>query len=126
MEESRLILFAHGSSDPEWLAPFQDLFWDLSIDLGPDRVRLAFMESADPTLAATVADAVRDGIGNIRILPLFLSAGGHVSRDIPVMVDAVRERFPGIEIEILPPVGTHPSFGRMVRDIARSAVPTSG
>jgi sirohydrochlorin cobaltochelatase len=122
MDETRLVLFAHGSTDPSWLLTFKDLYWDVSLDLGPDRVRLAFMEFADPTLAATAADAARDGVTRLQVLPLFLSSGGHVSRDIPGLVEAVRREYPEVGIEILPPVGEHPRFGLLVRDIAQSTV----
>ena len=55
-------------------------------------------------------------------LPLFLSAGGHVSRDIPRLANAARREHPGLDIELLPPVGEYPRFRSMVRDIARSAI----
>ena len=117
----RLILFAHGSRDPRWRATFEKLTADLSSDLGPGSVRLAYMEFAAPTLLDVVEEAARDGVARLRLLPLFLSAGGHVLNDIPPQVEAARSRHPEIEITVLPPIGENPRFAALLREIAIEA-----
>jgi sirohydrochlorin cobaltochelatase len=122
MSKSRLILFAHGSRDPVWMETFEKLALELAMDIGVESVALAYMEFTLPTLADAVRDAAEDGVRRVKILPLFLSAGGHVSRDIPRLANAARREHPDLEIELLPPVGEYPRFRAMVRDIARSAI----
>jgi sirohydrochlorin cobaltochelatase len=122
MKDDRLILFAHGSKDPVWLETFNKLARDLGAQLGKDRIDLAFMEFAEPTLFDVLGDATADGAHDIKILPLFLSAGGHVSRDIPRLVDSAKVRFPELDIELLPPIGEYRSFAALVHWIARSAL----
>lgn len=122
MNASKLILFAHGSTDPLWLDTFSKLGRELSGELGEHRVGLAFMEFAKPTLFAALAEAQLDGARSIKLLPLFLSAGGHVSRDIPRLVHAAKLRFPDMEIELLSPIGEHPSFSALVGWVARTAL----
>jgi sirohydrochlorin cobaltochelatase len=122
MDASRLILFAHGSRDPLWLETFQKLARELSAELGEDRVALAFMEFAGPTLIETLGKARADGTRSVKLLPLFLSAGGHVSRDIPRLVHGAGLRFPDMEIELLSPIGEHPSFSALVGWVARTAL----
>jgi hypothetical protein len=60
------------------------------------------MEYAEPTLYDALAEALDEGDRTVKILPLFLSAGGHVSRDIPRMVDSAKIRLPELDIELLP------------------------
>jgi sirohydrochlorin cobaltochelatase len=80
------------------------------------------MEFAEPRLDEALGDALSDGACDIKILPLFLSAGGHVSKDIPRLVDSAKIRFPELDIELLPPIGEYRSFGALVHWIARSAL----
>ena len=115
----RLVLFAHGSRDPRWRAPFERLAAELAAELGLERVRLAYMEFVGPTLAEVAAEAARDGVARLRLLPLFLSAGAHVAQDIPEQVEAARRAHPGLRIEVMGPIGEHPGFVALVRDVAR-------
>jgi sirohydrochlorin cobaltochelatase len=120
-ERIRLVLFAHGSRDPRWRAPFERLAADLAAELGPDRVRLAYMEFVGPTLADVAADAAREGVICLRVLPLFLAAGAHVATDIPEQSGAARRAHPGLRIEVLDPIGEHPRFVALARELARDA-----
>jgi sirohydrochlorin cobaltochelatase len=122
MKGSRLILFAHGSRYPLWVGTFRKLAEELRAELGQDRVGLAFMEFAEPTLFQALAAAQADGVHSVKLLPMFLSAGGHVSRDIPRLAHLAGLRFPDMEIELLSPIGEHSSFGALVSWVARSAL----
>jgi sirohydrochlorin cobaltochelatase len=121
----RLILFAHGSRDARWRAPFERLEADLQVALGAGRVRLAYMEFVRPTLLDVASEAVRDGMAGLRILPLFLSSGAHVAEDIPVQAAEARTRNPGLRVEVLPPIGEDPRFAALLREAAREAADRS-
>ena len=112
-----LILIAHGSREPRWLASVEELTESLQTEHGQDRVRLAYMQSASPTLMEVVSDAAKSGQTKIRVLPLFLTLGGHVARDIQNQIDEVRRGRPDIDVRLLPPVGEHPPFMELLRNI---------
>jgi sirohydrochlorin cobaltochelatase len=114
-------LFAHGSRDPRWREPFLRLESEIVADLGDGCARLAFMEFAPPTLLEVVGSFRRTGMTRLRLLPLFLAGGAHVARDIPEQVQQALERFPGMEIEVLPPVGEDRRLVSLLRGIAREA-----
>jgi sirohydrochlorin cobaltochelatase len=122
VKPTRLLLFAHGSRDPRWRAPFESLERDLRGELGDDRVRLAYMEFVGPTLLDAASEAARDGIGTLRVLPLFLSAGAHVAHDIPAQAAEARARHPELEIDVLPPIGENPRFVALVQAVTREAL----
>ena len=124
--DGRLVLFAHGSADPVWQETFHKMVRELCAELGERSVAVAFMERAEPTLLQTIGRAAADGVRTVLVLPMFFSAGGHVSRDIPRLIEAARSGFPTLQIELLQPVGEHPSFVTLVGRIARVALGGDG
>ena len=113
-----LILIAHGSRDPRWRASVERVTAALQGDLGKDKIGLAYMDCAPPTLMEVATDAVRMGVGRIRVLPLFLAVEGHVERDVVPLVDQVRTALDALEIELLEPVGQSPPFRELLRRMA--------
>ena len=103
-----IVLFAHGSRDREWARPFEQLAAKLSCQ-SDAAVRLAYLELMQPSLADAVAALVADGAKSVRIVPVFLGQGGHTKQDLPRLAAAQRERYPGIEITVEPPIGEQPS-----------------
>jgi len=122
MQKTCLILLAHGSPDPRWQAPFERLTESLQASCGADRVRLAYLEFAAPTLYEAAGEAIRSGCRRLRILPLFMAGGGHVDRDIPVQVEQLGWELPEIEIDILPPVGEDSRVVAAIAEIAAGAL----
>ena len=118
MSSSSLILIAHGSKDPRWRKPFERLLNSLQKDLGEKNVFLSYMEFAEPTLMEAATKAVSAGATKMKVLPLFMAGGSHVDQDIPPQVAAVQKEFPQIEIELLPPIGEHPKFVKLIGQVA--------
>jgi sirohydrochlorin cobaltochelatase len=100
-----LILFAHGARDPRWAAPFERLREIAEAALPGTVVRLAFLELMSPRLPEAVAELVGDGCERVSLVPVFLGQGGHVLRDLPVLVEELRGAHPALEITVAPAVG---------------------
>ena len=100
-----LILFAHGARDPRWAAPFERLREIAQAALPATAVSLAFLELMSPRLPEAVASLVEKGCGKVSLVPVFLGQGGHVLRDLPLLVDELRGTYPGLEISVAPAVG---------------------
>ena len=69
-------------------------------------VDCAFLELAPPSIPEGIHMCVSKGATEITVLPYFLSAGRHVSEDIPAEVDSVREKYPDVEIKITDYLGS--------------------
>ena len=119
---SALVLFAHGSPDPRWREPFVRLHEALEAEAGPGRVWLAYMEFARPTLLDVIKCLRGRGIRKVKLLPLFMSAGGHVAADIPRQAAEALEVYRDMTIQVLPPVGEHPLLAGALHAIAREAL----
>jgi sirohydrochlorin cobaltochelatase len=98
MGDKALILFAHGSRDPAWAEPFARLAEKVREKAPGRQVRLAFLESMRPDLAEVTAELIASGARSIHIVPIFFGQGGHVRRDVPTLIDALRGRHAGVEI----------------------------
>jgi sirohydrochlorin cobaltochelatase len=88
-----VIMIAHGARDARWMEPFFRVRDDLEKRLAPATVALAFMEFAAPTFAEGVAELYQRGARSILVVPVFLSGGGHVAKEIPELVGAERKRY---------------------------------
>jgi sirohydrochlorin cobaltochelatase len=116
---SGLILFAHGARDPRWAEPFQAVA-QRAAALSPGlQVQLAFLEFMEPGLSAAGDMLAARGCGRIDIVPLFLGAGGHVRRDLPALVEALRARHPQLQWRLHPAAGEAPG---VIDALARAAV----
>jgi sirohydrochlorin cobaltochelatase len=99
-----LILFAHGARDPAWAAPFERMRERLVAQAAGVPVCLAYLEFMQPDLSAAVAQLRAQGCTSVKVLPVFMAAGGHLKRDLPVLAsDAAAAH--GVEVRVLPPVG---------------------
>jgi sirohydrochlorin cobaltochelatase len=115
-KKSSMILFAHGARDPRWAAPFQRLQKITQESLPDVRVELAFLEFMTPNLTDLVAQLVADGCEKVTVAPIFLGQGGHVLRDLPVMVDALRISYPTLALSQLEAAGEDPAVLQAIRD----------
>ena len=99
-----LLLFSHGSSDPEWTLPFIKL-QDILADSHPDTpVTLAFLDPAKPNFDDVVAQLAQSGVKEIVVAPLFLARGSHVKRDLPALVEKASAHY-GMTFRVLPTLG---------------------
>ncbi|HEX9886426.1 MAG TPA: CbiX/SirB N-terminal domain-containing protein [Longimicrobiales bacterium] len=118
-----LILIAHGSRDGRWRASVECVVEALQDELGRDAVRLAYMEHTPPTLMDLATEAAGAGLKTIRVLPLFLAEEGHVERDIVPLVEAARDAWSALDVQLLEPMGQHPEFlealGRIAGRVAK-------
>ena len=105
MTQRSLVLFAHGARDPRWAEPFQRL-QQLTQAQAPDvDVSLAFLELMTPRLPDLVKQLVQDGCREVTVVPVFFGQGGHVLRDLPVIIDQLKQDYPGVTFNAVAAVG---------------------
>ncbi|HEX8011737.1 MAG TPA: CbiX/SirB N-terminal domain-containing protein [Casimicrobiaceae bacterium] len=114
-----LILFAHGARDPAWAEPFEALAARVRALVADTPVRLAFLELIRPDLDAAAAELIATGVDAIRIVPIFFGQGGHLRRDLPERVAALRAKHSGTTFECAPAAGED---GAVLDAIARFCV----
>jgi sirohydrochlorin cobaltochelatase len=119
-----LLLFAHGARDPQWAQPFEAVARRCRAERGADRVALAFLEFMTPGLVDAGSALVAAGCSTVDVVPLFLGAGGHVRKDIPVLMARLQAEHPGVQFQLRPAIGEAADVIEAMASVALSASDT--
>lgn len=116
------VLLAHGSSDPHWLEPFNQLKDSIVAQLPSGTpLRMAYMELADPKLQDVISELVQQGHKEVDILPLFFAAGRHLRKDVPAMLTKLQQTLQDdgfdCELNLHPPIGLEPEVAQAISQI---------
>ncbi len=117
-----VILFAHGSSVDEANRGVSELARQIQ-EMGPySFVRAAFLELAQPDLGAAIAQAAEAGLHRVIIVPYFLTMGIHLRRDLPNLVEPVKIKHPGLEIDVGRSLESHPLMASIILGRVREVI----
>ncbi len=100
-----VLLFAHGARDPNWAIPFRAVAERVRARDADLLVELAFLEFMTPALSDAGAALAAAGCTQVDVVPLFLGAGGHVRKDLPELLAALRAACPGTEWRLRRAIG---------------------
>ncbi|NJD25604.1 MAG: cobalamin biosynthesis protein CbiX [Betaproteobacteria bacterium] len=121
--KTAVILFAHGARDPEWALPMRRVQALVREQSAGVDIELAFLEFTAPTLGECVGELVARGAGRIVVLPMFIARGGHLKREVPEMIAALRLTYPETDISLAAVIGEQDA---VVRAMAAAAVEVAG
>ena len=113
-----VILFAHGSRDPQWHLPMQAVQARVAQMHPQTPVACAYLEMSQPDLPKAVADLLTKGVTQIRVVPMFLGVGKHVRHDLPQMMADLEQQYPKVSFVCQPAVGEHPDLLDLLARIA--------
>jgi sirohydrochlorin cobaltochelatase len=100
-----LLLFAHGARDPRWAEPFDAVARRARLVEPGWQVRLAFLEFMPPTLQQAGDALAAAGCSEVDVVPLFLGAGGHVRKDLPLLLGALAAAHPAVQWRLRRAIG---------------------
>ena len=116
-----LLLFAHGARDPQWAQPFEAVAARCAAARGKGRLALAFLEFMTPGLVVAGTQLVAQGCTSVDVVPLFLGAGGHVRKDIPVLMAQLAAAHPQVRFTLRPAIGEAAAVIAAMADVALAA-----
>jgi sirohydrochlorin ferrochelatase len=115
-----LIIVAHGSRRETSNLEILSLADKLKLEVG-DRfktVSVAFLELTQPSINDAVVSCFKQGANEVTILPYFLSAGNHVSEDVPAITQQLIEQWPDKAIKVIPHIGAAPAMIQLMSQVA--------
>jgi sirohydrochlorin cobaltochelatase len=113
-----VIVFAHGSRDPQWRLPVEAVASQIAQSDPSVGVSCAYLELCEPSLAEACALLVSQGATRVHVLPLFFGMGKHAREDLPELMTALRGSYPGVHFEQLPTAGEDPRLTALLAEIA--------
>ena len=118
-----VILFGHGSRDPGWRRPMDEVARRIA-QASPDiQVVSAFLELEPPDLHAAIEELCGAGVETITVFPVFFGIGKHAREDLPRLLAQARALRPGIETTALPAAGEHAQVLDLLAKLAVEAAP---
>lgn len=125
-----ILLFAHGARDPAWARPFEAIAAQMRAAAPSTPVALGFLELMQPDFGVASSALIEAGCTQLQVVPLFLGAGGHVRRDLPLLIEQAQARHPGVVIAATPAIGETEVVTRAIAlaalDLARGHASTAG
>jgi len=116
-----ILLFAHGSRDPQWSRPFESIASRLSQKF---LVTIAYLEMMPPSLDEAVASLAAAGATSIRIVPVFLGQGGHVKEDLPRLVAKAQSAHSGVKLILEKAIGEQPQVIDAIAAAIAAGIPS--
>ncbi|MFM2126375.1 MAG: hypothetical protein RL328_2826 [Acidobacteriota bacterium] len=112
------IVFAHGSSIESANEAVRKVAAEMARRGGLDVVEAAFLEGGQPSLAGALA-SMADRVTHVVVVPYFLTLGLHLKRDLPRLIEEVKQTHPNVRIDVAPPLDQHPAMVDALLDRAR-------
>jgi sirohydrochlorin cobaltochelatase len=100
-----LMLFAHGARDPRWALPFEAVARNLRERAPALVVQLAYLEFMAPGLVDAGHVLAQAGCTRVDVVPLFLGAGGHVRKDLPLLLAELAALHPQVTWQLRTAIG---------------------
>lgn len=120
-----MLLIAHGARDPAWSRPFEEVARLLRVGDASLDVSLAYLEFMTPGIVEAGARLAAAGCSSIDLMPLFLGAGGHVRKDLPICFTELQAAYPSVDWRLHPAIGEVPSVIQSMADAALQLAGTS-
>lgn len=115
------VVFGHGSSIESANDAVRAAARELGRRAACDVVETAFLEGGQPDLETAVNGLVSRGAARIVVIPYFLTLGLHLQRDLPRIVQRLRDIHLSVIIEVTPPLDGHPALVDALVDRARGS-----
>ena len=113
-----VVLFAHGSRDPQWSRPVEAVAARMRL-LDPDvLVDCAYLELMAPDLLAATRALVTGGANHITVVPMFLGVGRHARQDLPKLMATLALEHPGVRFDLQQAIGEDPRVLDLMAEIA--------
>ena len=116
-----VILLGHGSIRESANIEIRGM-WKMMAEQMPElEISGCFVEVAEPTLEQEIDRLVATGTEHIVIVPIFLTRGNHLSNGIPRILDAMRQKYSTIRIELTQHLGVDPLLAQIIKNRLKEA-----
>lgn len=116
MNMEGVIILAHGSRRQETDRILDSLTKKVTDRATDQRVIPAYLQFSPNSLDKAVEQLVGEGVTRIKVIPMFLFDGIHVTEDIPEELEAMGERYPEVDIRMSRHLGDDDRIADIILD----------
>lgn len=111
-----LVIIAHGSRREQSNQEVRDLAAKMHAMGGGQyrSIHAGFLELAAPLIPQAIEGCILRGSKEIHVFPYFLSAGRHVTEDVPNDVKTVQNEYPNINIIMQDYLGSNEQLAQLI------------
>jgi len=111
-----VLLIAHGSRRTEANHDLVIVADQLKAQSNYSIIVPCYLEIAEPSIPDGARQCVESGADHVLMMPYFLSAGSHVTRDLERFRNKASAEFESVKFDLCPPLGLHPLMLQIVKD----------
>lgn len=115
-----VLILAHGSKRQETEKTLSSLVDKVKQKTGEDLVVPAYLQFSEQNMEAGIKQLIAKGAKNIKVVPMFLFDGVHVTQDIPEELNEIRAKYPAIKIRMSEHLGDDDRIAEVIADRIRS------
>jgi sirohydrochlorin ferrochelatase len=119
--KTAVIILGHGSRGNGSDAALKHIVAAIRESVSNNIVEYAYLQYVQPTPEEALDRCVQQGANKILIVPYFMQAGVHVTKDIPALLEKARQKHPTLDIRVTDYVGAHPLMEQIVADLIRKS-----
>jgi sirohydrochlorin ferrochelatase len=119
--KTAVIILGHGSKRYVNDTQVKRIVAAIRESMSCDIVEYAYLQYVQPTPEEAVERCVQQGAKKIVIVPFFMQAGVHVTKDIPALLEKEKQKHPTLDIRVTDYVGTHSLMEQIVADLIRKS-----
>ena len=93
-----ILILAHGSKRHETERILDSLTKKVKQKSGEELVHSAYLQFSEQNLEKGIEYLVNKGATSIKVIPMFLFDGVHVTEDIPNELNEIRKKYKGVDI----------------------------
>ncbi|MFZ5987687.1 MAG: sirohydrochlorin chelatase [Bacillota bacterium] len=111
-----ILILAHGSKRQETEKILNSLVEKVQKKTGEKLIYPTYLQFSNPNLEEGIEYLVKNGASSIKIVPLFLFDGIHVTEDIPNEISRIKGIYPNIDIKLAGHIGDDDRIAEIVAD----------
>jgi sirohydrochlorin cobaltochelatase len=111
-----ILILAHGSKRQETEQILNSLVEKVKAKTGEKLVYPAYLQFSEQNLEKGIDMLVQSGAKSIKIMPMFLFDGVHVTQDIPNELNEINAKYPGIRIKMSRHIGDDDKIADIIVD----------
>lgn len=111
-----ILILAHGSRRQEVDKILNSLTQKVIDKTGEQLIYPAYLQFSERNLEGGIEYLIEKGANKIKVIPMFLFDGIHVTQDIPEELNTIMSKHPGIEVKMSKHLGDDDRIADIIAD----------